>query len=214
MPSTLKYNSKKGCPPGYHHRHSYTSKKGAYVKPRCVKSTTVYSQSSKNFRSSVTARARRRLSGVRERLGLTKKCPPGQILRAPYKRRYGSAVRREGYLTKKGNKTVRVYPSATSTVVKAACVDDKGLPGKGPRSGEGIGPLRKGELTKHGYKAKLSRSERHEALKKAVKEFGALGVYRKVDAVAKYTERTAPEAHAIFKADRNWIKDHYSLKAF
>lgn len=213
MAKTLKYNSARGCPGGYHHRKGYTTKKGTYVEPRCVKSTTVYAQSQQEFQSSRTARARRRLKSAGKRLGLTKKCPPGYILRAPYKRKFSSTIRREGYSAKRGNKTVRVFPKTASGLVKAACIKDRGLSGKGPRSGKGIGALRKGELSKYGYKAKESREKRHAALKKAIDEFGALGVYRKLDAIAKYTLRTAPDAHTVFQADREWVRSHYSIKA-
>ena len=215
MPSTLKYNSARGCPKGYHHRKGYTSRRGKHVEPRCVKSTTIYEQSSANFQASETAKARRKLKGVTTRLGLTKKCQPGYILRAPYKRKYSSTIKKEGYNAKRGNKTVRVFPSATSVLVKAACIKNRGLSGKGPRSGtKGIGSLRKGELAKYGYRAKESREKRHAALKNAIEVYGALGVFRKLDAVAKYTIRTAPEAHTVFKADRDWVRSHYSLKAF
>jgi hypothetical protein len=49
-------------------------------------------------------------------------------------------------------------------------------------------------------------------LKKAVEEYTALGVFRKLDAVAKLTKRTAPEAHRIFKTDRDWVQRTYTLK--
>jgi hypothetical protein len=91
-------------------------------------------------------------------------------------------------------------------------VKDKGLPGKGPQE---IGPLRKGELAKHGYSYKKSDLDRHEALRKAAKEFGPLGVYRKLDAVAKLAVRAAPKASAVFKKDRDWVKKRLGpLKAF
>jgi hypothetical protein len=214
MPKTLKYNSARGCPSGYHHRRAYKTRKGTYVKPRCVKSTTVYPESQAQFQSSRTARARRKLKNVGKRLGLTKKCAPGYILRAPYKRKFSSTIKREGYSAKRSGKTIRAYPKSGSVLVKASCIKDRGLPGKGPKSGKGIGSLRKGELSKYGYKAKESRDKRHAALKKAVAAFGALGVFRKLDAITKYTVRTAPEAHTVFKADRDWVRGHYSLKAF
>ena len=91
------------------------------------------------------------------------------------------------------------------------CVKDTGLPGKGEQS---IGPLRKGELNKYGYSMAATEDKRHSALKKAVEEYGALGVYRKLDAVSKLTERTIPEASKIYTEDKNWIKKKFSLKAF
>jgi hypothetical protein len=55
---------------------------------------------------------------------------------------------------------------------------------------------------------------RHAALAKAVKEFGSLGVWRKLNAVYVYTRRTAPEASKTFKADRDWVRATYGIKAF
>jgi hypothetical protein len=55
-------------------------------------------------------------------------------------------------------------------------------------------------------------SVRRDALKKAVKEFGPLGVYHKLNAVAKLSKRTAPDASRVFKRDRDWIRKSYSSK--
>jgi hypothetical protein len=152
------------------------------------------------------------VKGTRERLGLTKQCPPGYILRAPYRRGFKSMTKKSGYNVHKGNRTIRVYPKARSTIVKATCIKDRGLSGKGPRSGKGIGSLKKGELSRYGYSAHGSTEERHKAIEKAIKVYGALSVFHKLDAIAKYTQRTAPEAHRIFKADRHWVQSHYSLR--
>lgn len=152
------------------------------------------------------------LESTRKRLGLNKSCPPGEILRAPYTRKFRSATKQTGYNVTKQGHTYRVYPKAASTLVKAACVKNRGLPGKGPASGKGIGPLKEGELSRYGYKARLPEQERHKALRKAIDVYGALGVFRKLDAVAKLTLRTAPEAHRIFIADRKWIQNNFVLK--
>lgn len=212
MVGSLPYNSSKGCPAGYHHRKGYQSSKGRYVEPRCIKAQSIYPQTSNEYKRGVTAKARAKLRGVRGKLGLTRKCPKGKILRAPYVRRYSSTVRASGFNAHRGSKTIRVYPSAKTVVVPAACIQNRGLPGKGVSDGESIGPLRKGELSKYGYKAQLDRDVRHKALKKAISVYGALGVFRKLDAIAKLTLRTAPEAHKIFKADRDWVARTYSFK--
>jgi hypothetical protein len=151
------------------------------------------------------------LAGVKERLGLTKKCPKGFILRAPYKRKFSNITRKAGYNIQKGNKTIRVYPSAKKSIVKAACIKNRGLPGKGPRSGKGI-TLKKGELSRYGYNAHKSEEDRHAALREAMKVYGPLNVFRKLDGVAKLTLRTAPEAHKIFKQDRDWVFNNFSMK--
>jgi hypothetical protein len=122
-------------------------------------------------------------------------CPSGFIKRAAYMR-----------YTKSG-KHIRVAEG---------CIRDIGEPGKGFKGpGEGIGKLRKGELVKHGYThvVDLTVSDRHTALHRAVKEYGSLGVWRKLNAVSIYSRRTNPPASAIFKADSDWIRDTYGLKA-
>ena len=105
-----------------------------------------------------------------------------------------------------------VKPKKNVTYVSSACIKNRGLPGKGPREGEGFASLRKGELIKYGYSYRLSNTVRRKALEKAIKAYGALPVYRKLDAVAKLSMRTAPEAHKVFVADRDWIQHNYELK--
>jgi hypothetical protein len=151
------------------------------------------------------------LSGTRAKLGLTKRCPPGYVLRAPYKRRFSTSTKEEGYNVHRGRRTYRVYPKASSVLVKAACIKDRGLPGKGPRSGRGI-TMKKGELSRYGYNVHISEEARHAALRRAMKVYGPLSVYHKLDAVAKLTMRTAPDAHRIFKADREWVQTHFEMK--
>ena len=156
-----------------------------------------------------TVSARGKLKGIGNKLGLTKKCPPGQILRAPYTRKFTNSVKQAGFNVHRGNKTVRVYPKSGSVLVKASCIDDKGLPGKGAKL---IGPLKKGELTRYGYNAHLNRDDRHKALKKAIIVYGALDVYHKLDAITKLTKRTAPDAHKVFSTDREWVRRKFTLK--
>jgi hypothetical protein len=102
--------------------------------------------------------------------------------------------------------------------------DRPGTPGK-PRNpneklekpnekpGPGIGPLRKGELAVFGYinVAALSEAKRHLALGRAVRVYGALSVFRKLNAVYVYTRYTAPVSSAIFKVDRDWVKEYYGV---
>jgi len=208
---SLPYNNIKGCPDNYHHRKRYTTKKGTHVLSRCIRSTTIYPETSAEHQSNVTAKRRRKLHGVTKKLGLTKKCKEGYILRAPYKRSYSTTLKQQGYNVHRGNKTYRAYPKASGVLIKASCVKDKGLPGKGPKK---ISNLRKGELAKYGYNLHKSQDERQNALRKAIHVYGALGVYKKLDAVAKLTVRTVPEASSTFKQDRDWVRKTFSLKAF
>ena len=141
-----------------------------------------------------------------------KNCPKGTILRKGYTRKYSTNTKALGYTVRRKGKTYTVRPKANSIHVPSACIVNRGLPGKGPKEGEGFGKLRKGELIKYGYQYRLSDSMRHAALKRAIDRYGALSVYRKLDAVAKLSTRTAPDASSIFAKDREWVRSHYELK--
>jgi hypothetical protein len=75
----------------------------------------------------------------------------------------------------------------------------------------GIGKLKEGQLAKFGYSDVVHKTTevRRAALDKAVKEFGALSVFRKLNAVYVYTRKSAKESSAIFKEDRDWVKGKY-----
>ena len=210
------YSFLTGCPEGYHKRSSYKTKTGKNVPVRCVRATTRKSQSSKEFKRSVSAKQTRRVSKLLPGMKTLsrKNCPPGMIERKPYARKYSTAVLQKGFTKKtKNGKTIIVKPHKRSlSFVKPKCIKDVGLPGKGEQS---IGPLRKGELNKYGYSMKESEEKRHAALREAIDEYGALGVFRKLDAIAKLTVRTIPEASKIYEKDRDWVEKRFGpLKAF
>lgn len=212
---SMTYTTGKACPTGYRKRKGYTIKRtGTYVPPRCIRSTTVYTESSNQFKTRSLKRRAASLGRYGKARGTTKKCPPGQVARAAYVRRFTSGIKQRGFTVKrKSGKTYRVYPKKNHTVVRSACIKDRGLPGKA-EPGKQIGPLRKGELKKYGYVYRYPTAQRHAALQKAVGEFGALGVYRKLNAVAKLSVRTAPEASTVFAGDRDWVQSQYGpLKA-
>ena len=213
---SLNYNSQKGCPSGYHKRKGYTVKKtGTHVPPRCIRSTSPYAETSAEFKKRVGRPQTMRLKRAHKPLNTTRKCPPGQIARKGYVRRFHSGVKASGYtVRRKSGTTYKVFPKKKSTYVKSTCIKDLGLKGKAA-PGKQIGPLRKGELKKYGYVYRLPADKRQNALRKAVTAYGALSVYRKLNAVAKLSERTAPDASKAFKADRNWVQNTYGpLKAF
>ena len=201
------------CAPGYIRRRGYTRKNtGTRVKSTCIRSTSPHANKP-NGHSRTMRRRLKRFTGTR------KSCPPGKISRAAYVRRISSQVASRGYTKKtKSGKTIRVRPKLKSTYVPSSCVKNTGKKGKLPAGAPRIGPLRKGELAKHGYSYKAPEDTRKTALRKAIGEFGALSTYRKLNAVAKLTERTNPKAAAVFKGDRNWIQTQYAeagkLRAF
>ena len=160
-----------------------------------------------NKRSSTTRRKQRSLAKkIPSIRSLSRKnCPPGMIPRKAYVRRYSTAVRMKGFTVKKSTgKEYRVLPGAKNMVVESRCIKDVGLPGKGPKL---FGPLKKGELAKHGYSFRKSESVRRSALKKAIEEYGSTGVFRKLNAVAKLTKRASPKAANVFSKDREWVRN-------
>ena len=122
-----------------------------------------------------------------------KNCPKGYIIRNSYTR------------TLKGKKTT-VLPK---------CIKSQGLPGKtleryqGPN--KGIGPLKKGELSKHGYTQikNLSKIKRHKYLNSAITEYGSSKILKKLGAVKTYQKNKSPEVSRILYDNMKWVRKKY-----
>lgn len=74
-----------------------------------------------------------------------------------------------------------------------------------------IGPLKKGTLTQFGYSLEQTAAVRRQSVKKAVKKYGALAIFRKLNAVATLQKNSSPENSKKFKADATWLKKEYLL---
>ena len=106
--STVKsrpYSYFTGCPEGYHKRAAYKTKTGKKVPVRCVRSTTVKKETSKEFKQKTLAKQSRRLATLTKLLpsikSLSRKaCPPGMIERKEYARKYSTAVLQKGFTRK------------------------------------------------------------------------------------------------------------------
>lgn len=71
-------------------------------------------------------------------------------------------------------------------------------------------PVRKsGELTAYGYDVHTSAALRRAALTKAVKKYGALSVFRKINVLYIFNYRRHPDLAKKFKSDRDWIGKNY-----
>jgi len=122
-------------------------------------------------------------------------CKKGYVLRKAYTRKYKKSeftVRRKGTLY-----TVR--PNGNPVHVPAACIKQRA------KSSSLFGKLRKGDLIKYGYQYRLSDRLRYLALEKAMKAYGPLSLFHKLDAISKLSVK-APQAHAIFSKDREWVR--------
>jgi hypothetical protein len=132
-------------------------------------------------------------------------CPEGYKLRKGYTRKFRNSIVSTGYTVRRKGKLYTAKPKIGEARIAAKCI--KNRTAKGPTV---FGELRKGDLIKYGYQYRLADRLRHAALKKAIKKYKALPVYHKLDAVAKLTKRTAPDASAIFSKDRDWVRAHLS----
>jgi hypothetical protein len=131
---SIPYNPERGCPSGFHKRSEYKTDSGKVVPARCVRATTTYKETSKEFKSKQKARMTRRIRlHIPSIRTLSRKdCPPGYIPRKAYVRRYSTAVRAKGFTVKRSSGRVyRVYPKTKNALVDSRCVKDLGLPGKG-----------------------------------------------------------------------------------
>lgn len=95
--------------------------------------------------------------------------------------------------------------------VKGSCVGkstffikDRGAVGRGKK----IFTVRKGLLAKHGYGTHLSEVTRHEALRKAVRAYGATSVFRKLNAQVVFRKRE-DGVKQVFVADRDWVRSNF-----
>jgi len=66
-----------------------------------------------------------------------------------------------------------------------------------------------GNLSKYGYDPDLPESERRAALDKAVKQEGALEIFRRLHAQVIFRKNKKGRYYEIFKSDRDYIKRKY-----
>lgn len=136
----------------------------------------------------------------------TRKCPSDKFYRKGFYRKYSNTVKREGFLTKRQGKTVRIYPKGDAQYIQSACVEGGDVI-RTPAS------ARRGELKEYGYAHRLQSAYRHKALEEAIKAYGAGKVYRKLRYVADHFKQTKPVAAKVFAEDRNWVVKKYGSAA-
>jgi hypothetical protein len=129
-------------------------------------------------------------------------------MRKGYTRKFRPSITASGFTVRRKGKMFTVHPTTNTIKVDASCIKNRSRKNTSTR----IGKLRKGDLIKYGYQYRLSDRLREKALDKAVEKYGALTVYRKLDAVAKLSVRTAPDASKTFARDRDWIRQTHMHK--
>jgi hypothetical protein len=119
----------------------------------------------------------------------TRGCKRGQIRRVSYTRK--SHIRKSGKRVK-------------SIKVKSGCIKSRGKRGL-----KVIPYLRKGELTKYGYTSAKPASMRRRSLSRAVKQYSATSVFRKLNVLSTFNKNKSPSLASKFKSDRNWVRSKY-----
>jgi hypothetical protein len=71
-------------------------------------------------------------------------------------------------------------------------------------------PVKKsGELVAYGYSVHESTTSRRASLSKAVKKYGPLSVFRKLNVLVIFNSKRQPELSKKFKSDRDWVGKNY-----
>lgn len=181
-------------------RPSFTKKNGTHVnsvkvKPGCIKDRSYPGR--REWRKETIKKINKSKSIAKKKFGNIK-CKKGQLMREGYVR---------GSYTKKNGTHIQ------RKVMAPACIIKRGNPKKyvPPKGKTGIGPLKKGELSKFGYyKVKdMKVKDRKSSLKLAVKEFGAMMLVKKLGALRTYLKNTSPDSSQIYYQDQKWIRKTY-----
>ena len=114
---------------------------------------------------------------------------------------------RKAYVARRHGKLVKVKPSYVPPTTFT--IKDIGAVGRGERV---ISKIKKGLLRKFGYSTKKPVAERHNALRKAYKAYGGASLFKKLQVQVVLRKRTQPKAAAVFKADRDWVKESLMTK--
>jgi len=140
---------------------------------------------------------------------LSEAAPFGGRIRRITRKGYTRRSHARTSYSRKGHVHVRRATVKRSHVPEGR-IPDQGAPGKwADLHGPGIAITHPGSLSSVGYSVVSKPTRRHSALRKAVRKFGPLSTFRKLQAVGTYTRRTSKGRSKKFMADRNWVKKKY-----
>lgn len=74
--------------------------------------------------------------------------------------------------------------------------------------GTSIPKLKKGELTKYGYKLRVSPKERHDALKMAEAREGYKKIISRLNAIRTLTKNSQKNNSNLYNKDLHWLQAH------
>ena len=194
--NSSKKNSKK-CLKGMILRDAYTTKKGSKVPASCI---TAQSDSGKKTSLKLKKYLQKKAKMHREAMKrfskeIPKKCSKGEILREGFKKNSYKSHSKTG-------RNIKVSGSWT----KPACI--KSVTGKSKKGSKLITIMDKDVLGKYGYSniKSLSKTERHSALRDALKKIKPLSIYRRLIALATLNKNKDEELFITLRKDADWIK--------
>ena len=185
----------KKCPVG----KTLNPSTGRCIKKKCPVGKTLNPSTGRCVKSKTKTKAHN-VKTPKKSVKVKLQCPDGYIVR--------NAYLREAYTRKNGTMVPR-------KLVPAKCIKSQGLPGKTSDryqgKNKGIGPLKKGELSKHGYvKVKtMGVRKRRKALDGAIGEYGAMKVLKKIGAVKTYQKNKSPETSRVYMDNMRWLRKKY-----
>ena len=195
--NSSKKNSSKRCSKNMILRDGYTTKKGSKVPASCITA-----QSDSGMKTSIKLKKylQKKAKMHREAMKrfskeVPKKCSKGEILREGFKKNSYKSHSKTG-------RNIKVSGSWT----KPACI--KSVTGKSKKGSKLITIMDKDVLGKYGYSniKSLSNTERHSAIRNALKKIKPLSVYRRLIALATLNKNKDEELFIILRKDADWIK--------
>ncbi len=193
----LSIGGSKSCPQGQILREGYTTKTGKTVAPSCI---VAQSRSGEKTSSKVKAylaerEAMHKLAREKFPKAASKKCPKGYIMREGYKRASYKSH------SKSGKKT-----SVKSNWTAPSCI--KSVVGKSEKGEKLIVIIDKDVLGKYGYNniTVMKQTDRHRALRKAIKANKPLSIYRRLIAIATLNKNKDKKLYKVLREDAAWIK--------
>ena len=202
--SSKKKNSKKGskknskkCSKGQIMRLGYTTNSGKTVEPGCIiarsasgKKTSDKLKKYIEKKESMHKKARKIFSKEG-----SKKCSKGYIMREGYKVGSHKSHSKSGKIT-----------NVKSHWVSPNCI--KSQLNKSSKGQKTIVLMEKDILKPFGYSQieSMTKSERRNALKKAIKKIKPLSVYRRIIAIATLNKNKNEKLYQMLRDDADWIK--------
>lgn len=187
----------KTCPKGQIMREGYTTKTGKTVAPGCI---TAQSNSGEKTTTKVREYLKRQeamheLARQKFPKAASKKCPKGYIMREGYKRASYKSH------SKTGKKT-----SVKASWTAPSCI--KSVVGKSEKGSKLITIIDKDVLGKYGYNniTVMTKTDRHTALRKAIKANKPLSIYRRIIAIATLNKNKDKKLYKVLREDADWIK--------